>query len=115
MHPTPTVLVVSCLRVPAKPRVLELWAFRAIFPINLWLVCSVKAVCAALAWIRCCLLRLGQTQRSLGELVRARMGKKVLDNLVAPVVSGVYSTHPDMLDIDAVIPGLREGLKNISP
>ena len=27
------------------------------------------------------------------------------------MVSGVYSTHPDMLDIDAVIPGLREGLK----
>ena len=53
----------------------------------------------------------GANAKTLGELVRARMGKKVLDNLVAPVVSGVYSTHPDMLDIDAVIPGLREGLK----
>lgn len=53
----------------------------------------------------------GAKAKTVGELVRARMGAKVLNNLVAPVVSGVYSTHPDRLDLDAVIPGLREGLK----
>lgn len=53
----------------------------------------------------------GAKAKTLGELVRARMGKKVLDNLVAPVVSGVYSAHPDQLDVEATIPGLREGLK----
>ena len=36
----------------------------------------------------------GENAKTLGELVRIRMGQKVLDNLVAPVVSGVYSTHP---------------------
>ena len=53
----------------------------------------------------------GAKAKTLGELVRARMGNKVLKNLVAPVVSGVYSAHPDQLDADATIPGLREGLK----
>lgn len=53
----------------------------------------------------------GAKAKTLGELVRARMGNKVLKNLVAPVVSGVYSAHPDQLDVDATIPGLREGLK----
>ena len=49
--------------------------------------------------------------RTLGELVRVRMGRAVLDNLVAPVVSGVYSSHPDSLDIDATIPGLRAAMR----
>lgn len=44
---------------------------------------------------------------SLGALVRARMGKAVLENLVTPVVSGVHSADPDTLDLDAVAPGLR--------
>ena len=53
----------------------------------------------------------GENAKTLGELVRIRMGQKVLDNLVAPVVSGVYSTHPDKLDVDATIPGLRAALR----
>ena len=53
----------------------------------------------------------GEKAKTLGELVRLRMGQKVLDNLVAPVVSGVYSTHPDKLDVDATIPGLRAALR----
>ena len=53
----------------------------------------------------------GENAKTLGELVRIRMGQKVLDNLVAPVVSGVYSTHPDKLDVDATIPGLREAFR----
>ncbi|GAA4370407.1 protoporphyrinogen/coproporphyrinogen oxidase [Paeniglutamicibacter cryotolerans] len=44
---------------------------------------------------------------SLGALVRARMGRAVLDHLVTPIVSGVHSADPDTLDLDAVAPGLR--------
>ncbi|MFT4235750.1 MAG: protoporphyrinogen oxidase [Microbacterium sp.] len=43
---------------------------------------------------------------SLGRLVRQRMGARVLDRLVAPVVSGVYSAHPDDIDPDIAAPGL---------
>ncbi|MBK5238014.1 MAG: protoporphyrinogen oxidase [Actinomycetales bacterium] len=47
---------------------------------------------------------------TLGELVRKRMGKRVVDRLVAPICLGIHSTHPDSLDVDAVAPSLREGL-----
>ena len=47
---------------------------------------------------------------TLGELVRKRMGKRVVDRLVAPICLGIHSTHPDSLDVDAVAPNLREGL-----
>ncbi|KAD4060464.1 protoporphyrinogen oxidase [Arthrobacter yangruifuii] len=47
---------------------------------------------------------------SLGELVRTRMGDAVLRRLVTPVVGGVYSSDPDMLDVDSVAPGLRAAL-----
>ncbi|WP_104101445.1 protoporphyrinogen oxidase [Arthrobacter sp. 08Y14] len=47
---------------------------------------------------------------SLGEVVRARMGDAVLRRLVAPVVGGVYSSDPDVLDVDSVAPGLRTAL-----
>lgn len=47
---------------------------------------------------------------SLGEVVRARMGDAVLRRLVAPVVGGVYSSDPDVLDVDSVAPGLRAAL-----
>jgi len=43
---------------------------------------------------------------TLGRLVRRRMGRAVLERLVAPVVHGVYSVHPDDLLIDRVV-GLR--------
>lgn len=52
----------------------------------------------------------GAEATTLGELVRARMGGGVLDRLVAPVVTGVHSVHPDALAIDRVIPGLRDAL-----
>ncbi|WP_235559520.1 protoporphyrinogen/coproporphyrinogen oxidase, partial [Microbacterium sp. Leaf351] len=48
--------------------------------------------------------------RSLGHLVRTRMGAKVLDRLVAPVTSGVYSSHPDDIDVDLAAPGLNTAL-----
>ena len=48
---------------------------------------------------------------SVAELVRARMGQRVLDRLVAPVVAGVHSADPELLDVDMVAPGLREGIR----
>ncbi|WP_420369324.1 protoporphyrinogen/coproporphyrinogen oxidase [Curtobacterium sp. L1-20] len=52
----------------------------------------------------------GSKASSLGELVRKRMGDRVLDDLVVPIVAGVHSTHPDHLDPDRVAPGLRAAL-----
>lgn len=48
---------------------------------------------------------------SVAELVRARMGKRVLERLVAPVVAGVHSADPELLDVDMVAPGLRAGIR----
>lgn len=44
---------------------------------------------------------------TLGRLVRRRMGNAVLEKLVAPVVHGVHSVHPDDLLLDRASPGLR--------
>ncbi|WP_426517793.1 protoporphyrinogen/coproporphyrinogen oxidase [Diaminobutyricibacter sp. McL0618] len=49
-------------------------------------------------------------ESSLGALVRKRMGSRVLERLVAPVATGVYSAQPDDLDIAVVAPGLNEAL-----
>lgn len=48
---------------------------------------------------------------SVSALVRDRMGKRVLERLVAPVVGGVHSADPALLDVDMVAPGLRAGLR----
>ncbi|MBO1751066.1 FAD-dependent oxidoreductase [Actinotalea sp. BY-33] len=50
---------------------------------------------------------LGAEPVSLGQLVRARQGRRVLDRLVDPVVTGVHSARPDDVDL-GVLPGLRE-------
>ncbi|MCU1580206.1 MAG: protoporphyrinogen oxidase [Rhodoglobus sp.] len=47
---------------------------------------------------------------TLGALVRRRMGNGVLEKLVAPVVHGVHSMHPDELPLDRAAPGLRAAL-----
>ncbi|RLY94577.1 protoporphyrinogen oxidase [Kocuria tytonicola] len=57
--------------------------------------------------------RVGAGERTVGGLVRARMGQRVVDRLVSPFVSGVYSTHPDQLDVDAVAPGLRARMREL--
>lgn len=44
---------------------------------------------------------------TLGQLVRRRMGRRVLERLVAPITMGVHSAHPDQLPLDRVAPGLR--------
>ncbi len=49
----------------------------------------------------------GYKERTLGGLVRRRMGRAVLEQLVAPVTMGVHSRHPDELELDVVAPGLR--------
>lgn len=49
-------------------------------------------------------------RHSLGELVRSRLGARVLDRLVAPVVTGVYSARPDDIDVDTAAPGLNAAL-----
>lgn len=49
-------------------------------------------------------------EKSLGALVRRRMGPAVLDRLVAPVTSGVYSARPDDIDVDLAAPGLNNAL-----
>jgi oxygen-dependent protoporphyrinogen oxidase len=48
--------------------------------------------------------------RTLGELVRRRMGPAVLDLLVRPIARGVHSTDPDELELDQAAPGLRAAL-----
>jgi oxygen-dependent protoporphyrinogen oxidase len=53
----------------------------------------------------------GSRETHLGPFVRKRMGHRVLDRLVTPVVGGVYSRHPDDLEVDTVAPGLRFALK----
>lgn len=52
----------------------------------------------------------GATASTLGELVRARMGHRILDRLVAPVVTGIHSRSPDTLEADVVAPGLRDAV-----
>ncbi|WP_309068518.1 protoporphyrinogen oxidase [Microbacterium sp.] len=49
-------------------------------------------------------------ERSLGRLVRSRLGAAVLERLVAPVTSGVYSARPDDIDPDIAAPGLNAAL-----
>ncbi|TQL48070.1 oxygen-dependent protoporphyrinogen oxidase [Homoserinimonas aerilata] len=53
----------------------------------------------------------GSKEQTLGGLVRKRMGRAVLERLVAPVAMGVHSRHPDELVADVVAPGLRSRLK----
>ena len=49
-------------------------------------------------------------EHSLGRLVRTRLGAKVLDRLVSPVTTGVYSARPDDIDADVAAPGLNNAL-----
>jgi len=54
----------------------------------------------------------GARSKTLGELVRKRMGAQLLDKLVAPVTLGVHSRHPNDLDLDRITPGLRGALRS---
>lgn len=52
-------------------------------------------------------------ERSLGRLAAKRMGERVRDRLVAPVTAGVYSAHPDDVDVDVAAPGLNAALTRV--
>ncbi|GAA1850984.1 protoporphyrinogen/coproporphyrinogen oxidase [Microbacterium koreense] len=52
--------------------------------------------------------RVGGHATSIGQLVRARMGRRVVDRLVGPIVRGVHSTTADALPLDRVAPRLQE-------
>jgi oxygen-dependent protoporphyrinogen oxidase len=56
--------------------------------------------------------RVGARATTLGALVRARMGRRVLDRLVRPIVGGVHAADPDDLAVDAVAPGLPAALRS---
>ncbi|QTE29455.1 protoporphyrinogen/coproporphyrinogen oxidase [Pengzhenrongella sicca] len=47
---------------------------------------------------------------SLAHLVATRMGRRVLDRLVTPVVAGIHAADPGDLDVESVAPGLRAAL-----
>ncbi|WP_448656708.1 protoporphyrinogen/coproporphyrinogen oxidase [Microbacterium lacticum] len=49
-------------------------------------------------------------ERSLGRLVRQRMGDRVVDRLVAPVTRGLYGLDPDEVNVEAAAPGLSTAL-----
>ena len=49
-------------------------------------------------------------ERNLGRLVRRRMGRAVLESLVAPVTTGVYSASPFDLDVELAAPGLNKAM-----
>ncbi|MBK0417819.1 protoporphyrinogen oxidase [Leucobacter sp. CSA1] len=51
--------------------------------------------------------RVGARSESLAELVRVRLGRRVLERLVGPVVLGVHSTDPSRLTLSS-IPGLAQ-------
>jgi len=55
--------------------------------------------------------RVGADASSLGELVHRRMGRGVLDGLVAPVVRGVHSSDPSSLPVETASPRLRDELR----
>jgi oxygen-dependent protoporphyrinogen oxidase len=51
-----------------------------------------------------------RTETDLGDIVRRRMGQKVLDRLVTPVVAGVHSADPGVVDVHTVAPGLTQAM-----
>lgn len=56
-------------------------------------------------------VRSGGDDTTLGELVQARMGRRVLDRLVSTVVSGVHAADPEEIAADAVAPGLTAAVR----
>jgi len=49
--------------------------------------------------------------RSLGDLVRRRMGRRVLERLVEPVVRGVHSASASAIPVDVASPDLPQALR----
>ena len=53
---------------------------------------------------------LGRSSLALGGLVRTRMGRRVVERLVEPVVGGVYSTDPEQLELVTAAPQLAQAI-----
>lgn len=66
---------------------------------------SIRAYCDRLLPV----LRV-RKETDLGDIVRRRMGRLVLDRLVTPVVAGVHSADPSAVDVQAVAPGLTQNM-----
>lgn len=49
-------------------------------------------------------------ETDLGDIVRRRMGARVLERLVTPVVAGVHSADPGVVDVHTVAPGLTQAM-----
>ncbi|CAD5989431.1 NAD(P)/FAD-dependent oxidoreductase [Agreia sp. COWG] len=49
-------------------------------------------------------------ETDLGDIVLRRMGRAVLDRLVTPIVAGVHSASPMVVDVHAVAPGLTKAM-----
>ncbi len=47
-----------------------------------------------------------QQDISVGELVRRRLGREVVERLVDPLLGGVYAGHADLLSLQATLPAL---------
>lgn len=53
----------------------------------------------------------GEGDRSLGEIVRRRLGPAALDRLVAPIAAGIYAADPDRLSLAATFPEILEAAR----
>ncbi len=51
-----------------------------------------------------------RAETDLGDIVRRRMGRLVLERLVTPVVAGVHSADPSVVDVHTVAPGLTQAM-----
>lgn len=98
-------------------RLVTLPANRAGIPANTWAAPVRQLVGTAGVW-RAYLDRLRPPltigrERRLGALVRARMGARVRDRLVAPITVGTYGLDPDGIDVDLAVPGLSAALTRV--
>lgn len=68
---------------------------------------SIGVAGAARAWAdRVLPRRVGADATTFGDLVTARMGRRVTERLVGPITRGVHSSEPDALPIAAAHPAL---------
>lgn len=54
---------------------------------------------------------IGADAKTLGELVRTRLGAAVLEKMVAPVAGGVHTADPEILALSAIAPGIVPALR----
>lgn len=48
---------------------------------------------------------------TLGHLARERMGDAVADRILTPIVGGVHAISPDLVEAEAILPGLLSALR----